>query len=380
MKNLIFILLFTLLPFSKGFSQFFTNAEKLEAEEMIAICNSFTFLDLYNSDSTIIPTKYQLTYTSPILGLDNKFQVYKTNSSAVINLRGSTAKKISWLENFYSSMIPTEDTIVIQDKKSHYKLSNDTNATVHAGFTLGLVFIADDVVKQINKLNEQNIYNITITGHSQGGALAILLRAYLELLPSNVISQKNNFKTYAFAHPKVGNRAFVDCYSSLCEKGSNYSIVNPEDIVPRTPLSYTYTNTNSIKKIMKIYNDQSVSLKEITYGKIGYFGRYRAALTVNYLSKSIHKEICKTLGDITIEMPKYKSEINYCIMPNRIELDPFEYPEIHKKKENGKDREELKKEPNFFQHKSYNYYVGFLKMFYQKRYNKLKVKVLPENL
>lgn len=37
--------------------------DKAEAKDMIAICNSFTFLDLYNDDARILPSGYEKRYT-----------------------------------------------------------------------------------------------------------------------------------------------------------------------------------------------------------------------------------------------------------------------------------------------------------------------------
>ncbi|MEZ5068263.1 MAG: hypothetical protein R2847_07085 [Bacteroidia bacterium] len=86
--------------FSPGFN-------KEEMRDMIAICNSFTFIDLYKSDEAIIP-RVNKVYTSGVFGMDNRYQVYKNGNVAVINFRGSTAKQVSWLENIYASMIPAK--------------------------------------------------------------------------------------------------------------------------------------------------------------------------------------------------------------------------------------------------------------------------------
>jgi hypothetical protein len=63
--------------------------DKEEALDMIALCNSFSFIELYNSDSMIIPKGYEKIYTSGVLGMENKYQVYKKGKIAVICFRGS---------------------------------------------------------------------------------------------------------------------------------------------------------------------------------------------------------------------------------------------------------------------------------------------------
>ncbi|PKP51000.1 MAG: hypothetical protein CVT95_01845, partial [Bacteroidetes bacterium HGW-Bacteroidetes-12] len=75
--------LFFLICFSlNGISQFHSPEDMKEAKEMAAICASFTFLDLYNSDRGIIPEGYKKTYTSGTLGMDNKYQIYQTEKTA----------------------------------------------------------------------------------------------------------------------------------------------------------------------------------------------------------------------------------------------------------------------------------------------------------
>ena len=44
------------------------------------------------------------------------------------------------------------------------------------------------------------------------------------------------------------------------------------------------------------------------------------------------------------------------------------------------NRKYYRKEPAFYQHKPYNYYVGVLQKYLPKEYNSLNRKYLPENL
>ncbi len=390
--SIIFITVFGLNSKAQFYSQENTN----EAKEMAAICNSFTFLELYKSDASIIPGKYEKTFTSGVFGMDNKYQVYKSGSKAVINLRGSTAKKISWMENIYSSMIPAKGEIKLEEETFKYNFSNEESAGVHAGYTLGIAFFAKNVVNNIKALNYEGIYDITITGHSQGGALAILLRAYLEHLPSTIISEKNNFQTYAFAHPKVGNGEFVSSYKKDCKQGTSYSIVNVKDIIPRMPLSIEHQKKLSTKEsVSRLFLDESYSMKDVALGTLGKVFGGTVDGVVKYTSESALKQISKKVGEVS--MPNYIDDVDYVEMGNRIELMPFEYPKIlkdpeivkndslvvyHKMNEKGEFEDEsvYKGEPTLFQHKTYNYYTGFLKKYAPKEYQGLEVKFLPENL
>ncbi len=50
--------------------------------------------------------EYRRVYSSPIMGLENKWELLsaKSRNVALINLRGTTTDPVSWLENFYAAM------------------------------------------------------------------------------------------------------------------------------------------------------------------------------------------------------------------------------------------------------------------------------------
>lgn len=102
----------------------------------------------------------------------------------VINYRGSTANMFSWVENCYSAMIPAKGTIKVNDSLHKYAFSVDQKSDVNAGYALTIVILSDKILEQIRNLNQKGIYDIIITGHSQGGALATMTRGYLENLPN----------------------------------------------------------------------------------------------------------------------------------------------------------------------------------------------------
>jgi hypothetical protein len=76
-----------------SFAQLKRGFDPQEVKEMIALCNSYSYLELYNDDRAIIPKGYTKIYSSPVIGMDNKFQVYTKGNIGVVNFRGSTAEK-----------------------------------------------------------------------------------------------------------------------------------------------------------------------------------------------------------------------------------------------------------------------------------------------
>jgi hypothetical protein len=386
------------LLYLNSFAQHSPGFDAKEARDLIQICNSFTYLELEGSDAAIIPEEYQRTYTSPAYGMDNLFQVYvnRSKTKAVINFRGSTAQKSSWLENMYSSLVPAQDTIFRGEQVFLYTCAQSPLAAVHAGYILGLSYCADDVVKQIRALNQQGVYTIYITGHSQGGALAQMTRAYLYFLPKSELSTKNSFKVYAFANPMIGNRAFAEEYQHrFADPGYSFLVHNPEDMVPKMPVSYNDSTFWKSNLQTMLFDRENFSFKEsMKEGMLNMFGSKLNKFN-NGFSNNVHEQLVKLLGDF--RMPAAKNEANYMHTSQPVLLPPTEYPlelkdsailkndslmRIYKRDANGifEDKSVYKRDKVLLQHKPYNYYTALLKVYFTPEYDRLKYKyfVLPK--
>ena len=98
---------------------------------------------------------------------------------------------------------------------------------VHKGFGEQFGYVADDVVRAVESLSRrQQDKPLCVTGHSQGGAIAVLATGFLQE-KGVVVSE-----TYTFASPLCADEEFID------------SILTPVnrfefgcDIVPHVPLS-----------------------------------------------------------------------------------------------------------------------------------------------
>jgi len=390
------ILFFALLSFQFVKAQLQPGFEKNEVRDLIQLCNSFTYLDLYGSDDEIIPKNYKKVYTSPACGLDNLFQVYEKQGIGIVNFRGSTSKKSSWLENLYASMIPVKGKIKVNGKGFDYQVGKDTSGAVHAGYVLALNFLHEDLLKQIKTLNDKGIYNILITGHSQGGALAQMTRAYFEYLPNSKLSKKNVFKVYAFANPMIGNQKFCDEYSrSFCNPAMSFVILNGEDIVPRMPISYNDSTFWQTQLTNLLLDRDEFSKSNFAAEGLRFLFKDKIQSLAKKMATDINAQLVKELGDI--EMPRFKEEINYSQTGNRTMISSTEYPlelkdpsilqndslmKIYKQDKEGvfEDKSLYKKSSWGLQHKPYNYYTAILKDYFPEDYHRLDKKffVLPK--
>lgn len=395
--NKLLVTLFVLLCVD-SYTQHLPGFDAKEARDFIQICNSFTYLELEGSDEAILPKEYTRIYTSPEYGMDNVFQVYihQSETKAVLNFRGSTDKKSSWLENIYSSLVPAKDTIFKGDTVFTYMCAENPNAAIHAGYILGLSYCTDDILKQIRFLNKQGIYTIYITGHSQGGALAQMTRAWLSFLPKSELNPENRFKVYAFANPMIGNKAFAEEYRQrFAEPGYSFLIHNPEDIVPKMPVSYNDSTFWKSNFQTILFDRQNFSFKEsMKEGLLSMMGSKVGGFN-NKLSNNVQGELMKLLGDF--KMPKYRKESNFMHTSKPILLPPTEYPlelkdsgilqndslmQIYKRDADGvfEDKSLYKRDKILLQHKPYNYYTALLKIYFAEDYDRLKEKyfVLPK--
>ena len=365
-----FLLAFTILNTS---AQFDSGYETKEARDMVALCNSFTFLKEEGSDSEILPKGYERVYASPSLGMDNQFQVYVTGNSGVIVFRGSTASPTSWMANIYASMIPAHGEIIISGTPRPYRFAEHEDAAVHSGYALATVILSNEVLQQVSQLNKRGIDHIYITGHSQGGSLAQMVRAYLENLPDGEIAENNIFKTYAFAPPMIGDKTFASEYDRrFSSKETSYTIINPQDPVPLFPSGmdgeegrdaiqmFSGGEPNDLRSMMMAFLFQSMN------DTIAGFA--------NQMGQNLLATLSNSIGDI--KMPPSLSRFEYERTGKVIEIEPMDFPEIPTKSQDP-EASQFVAEPGMYQHKPYVYYQSILKMHFPDEFKSLKRELPP---
>lgn len=284
---------------------------------------SLTFFSSSIADSVQrLHTKdpYRMEYRSPELGLLNRWTLYlRTDNVAVIDLRGTVNKPESWLENFYAAAIDATGSLQITDSAAFsYQLSENPRAQVHAGWTLGLAHLAPDIRSRINKYYAaKKVTQFLIFGHSQGGALAYLLRSWL-----HYEQQKNNipadvvFKTYCSAAPKPGNLYYAYDFDYITRGGWAHTVVNAADWVPETPFSiqtlkdFNISNplTNAKATIRKQKFFMRLALNSI-YNKLDRSTRKAQRRFEKYLGRMIYKPIRRTLPQF--RQPDYAPGNNF---------------------------------------------------------------------
>jgi hypothetical protein len=315
-----------------------------QAQELLPGFNGMEYrqmLEIFARQSDNLPDDYEIpqpsfyhrVYRSPEVGLRNRWELWYRNDGkvGVISLRGTVADGQSWLENFYAAMVPATGKLQLNDSVVfNYHLTSDPGGMVHVGWLLGLGSLSPDILTQLKESYAKGIKEYIIVGHSQGAALAFLLRShlyYLQLskqLPSDLV-----FKTYCSAAPKPGNLVYAYDFDFITRNGWAFTIVNPSDWVPQTPFSVQTLNDfpaiNPFTNVNGVLNSQPFFTRVYLKGK---FKKLRKS------TEKAQKKFEKYLGDLASKQvkkalpqyvpPKYASGNNYQRAGFPIVLQPDE--------------------------------------------------------
>lgn len=265
------------------------------------------------------PTNFKLVYNSPVVGLENFWNLWVDNRSvAVLNIRGTTADATSWLANFYAAMVPASGQLKLSENETfEYHLAENPRAAVHIGWLLSTAYLSKDMLPRIDSLYKTGVKEFLIMGHSQGGAIAFLMTSHLlSLQKQGKLPKDLQFKTYCSAGPKPGNLYYAYEYEVQTQAGWAYNVVNSADWVPETPVSIQtvddFNTTNPFigakAAIKKQKFPKNVALKSV-YNKLDKPTRKAQKNYEKYLGKMVSKMINANLTDYI--PPTYYSSNHY---------------------------------------------------------------------
>lgn len=265
------------------------------------------------------PASFHRVYRSQETGLKFAWDLWTNEQhQAVLNVRGSTKDRESWMANFYSAMVPAKGELVLSKTETFsYELSSDPKASVHTGYLLSVAFLSKDIVPKIDSLYHKGTKNIFITGHSQGGGVCYLLTAHLyHLQKLGKIPADIRFKTYCTAAPKPGNLYFAYSYEAMTQGGWAYNVVNTADWVPEVPFSVqTVNDFNTVnpfsgaKKAIKKQKGGKKLLIKYIYKQLSKHPLKAQKKYEKFLGRFLYKGIKKELPDF--QEPVYAHDNNY---------------------------------------------------------------------
>jgi hypothetical protein len=278
------------------------------------------------------PPEYRFVYRSPVVGLVNRWDLWmRDDGVAVISIRGTTSDKVSWLGNFYAAMVPAKGRLQLSKTDSFaYELADNPRAAVHIGWLVSAAFLSKTILPKIDSLYKTGTKEIIIMGHSQGGAIAYLLTAYLyHLQKQHLLAADIRFKTYCSAGPKPGNLYFAYDYEAAAQGGWAYNVVNAADWVPETPVSIQtlddFNKVNPFIHIRSFIKKQKWPgrwLLSYAYGRMNTPSRKAARNYRKYLGTFVSKSIKKHLPGY--DAPDYYQGMDYVRTGAYIVLVPDE--------------------------------------------------------
>lgn len=252
-----------------------------------------------------VPQRSTFLYRSPVIGIDNQWDLWmRDDHVAILSIRGTTANQISWIANFYAAMVPAEGELRISNSELFsYHLADNPKAAVHIGWLLCTAFLSRDMLPKIDSCYSAGVKDVIVMGHSQGGAIAYLLTAYLyDLQRAGKLPADLRFKTYCSAGPKPGNLYFAYDYETTTRGGWAYNVVNTADWVPETPFSVQTVNdfnsTNPFVNAKKAISKQKFPTNWV--GKYAYNRMSKPSLRAQrryerYLGRLVSKAVVKHL-------------------------------------------------------------------------------------
>ena len=300
-----------------------------EYEKVLQRCSSQSGNPLITDDNK--QPEFKRKFRSKEAGLHNRWDLWvnNTNSIIAIDIRGTVNEPDSWLENFYSPMIPAIGIMQIDsDYSFNYKLAADPKAMVHAGWVLGLGSMAREITEKIRNYYGQGVKQIIVEGHSQGGAIAFLLSSYLHYqiadgrLPADLV-----IKTYCSAAPKPGNLYYAYDYDYINRGGWAFTVVNAADWVPETP--FTMQTLPDINRVNPFLHTNDVLKKQPLFVRLYLNHIYRRLTHTSfkaqrkyekYLGYMAAKRVRKYLP--FFDPPPYTHSGNYMRAGNAIVLQP----------------------------------------------------------
>ncbi|RYY67048.1 MAG: lipase family protein [Chitinophagaceae bacterium] len=327
MKNILslFLLLFTALGAA---AQLLPGFDAAEYRDLLAL-NFGRYDSLQKASGAAVA--YRKTYTSPVVGLDNRWTLFERSDgrAAVIAVRGTVATQKSWLANIYSVMQPAQGHLQLNDSVgADYRLAESADAAVHTGWLIAVVALAPDIERQILALHAKGVRAIYISGHSQGGAIAYLLRSWLYYrtvagaLPNDI-----TYKTYCSAAPKPGNLVYAYDYEFINRGGWAFNVINAADWVPETPVTVQQLSDlnplNPLTDLHHMLRRQKLPVRlyaAMVYRKITRKSRKAAGTYRKYLGRKVGRSVRKILPGL--KLPGAVPALNYMRAGTPVVLQP----------------------------------------------------------
>lgn len=154
--------------------------------------------------------------------------VLPSSKTIYVVFRGSSSIR-NWIED-------------AEFKKIAYNTFPACACSVHDGFYKSALAVIDQVIPSVKSLLREYNYNIIVTGHSYGAAVAQLIS--MELLARNIESN-----VYNFGQPRIGDVAYASFVNERLKE--LWRVVHNHDIVPHVPPIKVFDYYHSCREVFE---------------------------------------------------------------------------------------------------------------------------------
>jgi predicted lipase len=200
----------------------------------LAVCCKESYRKDFDNTNMMFSSWTDKAFPINIPETDTQVAILKKSSEITVVFPG-TSSYTDWITNFttfkeyttfYQQVIQRE--IEAKKQKTYpYHTNNKSGSSMHTGFVKSYLSVRDQIHEYINS---NYITNVTVTGHSLGGALATLCVLDIQY---NFAEKLSFIEAYTFGAPKVGNHQFCCSYNHrVC---NSYHFVHGMDIIPSLP-------------------------------------------------------------------------------------------------------------------------------------------------
>lgn len=193
----------------------------------LAICSLIAYFDGTEVNRQFIAsrgfTAPPLFFSVQEIGVDSQAILVERADMAVLIFRGTEpVNLVDWITDSRVNQVPFRDIFAFEGAEMW--------GNVHQGFATALAPLLRGVLPELNRIVRSD-RPIWITGHSLGGALAMLAAAFIiHVFPGRIGA------VYTFGQPRVGDAGFSKAFDNARElAAATYRCVNDRDIVPRLP-------------------------------------------------------------------------------------------------------------------------------------------------
>lgn len=360
-----------------------------ECMEAVSLCSTFAFDAHYDVKQTFVPLGYRLIHETGVTPLLNQARIYKKGTTLNVVFRGTVDATNSWLENVHFMQVSAQDSLFIDAQGWHYNFSEAAKAQVHSGYVLGIAFLWRALFPELLQMTKDGTVNkIIFTGHSQGGALAQLFMAQLDLFAE---FYGVDLVSYSFGSPNVGNKMFANDFDKrFTHKNCAFRFVNTADVVCKLPMVNQQINMtkNGISASFDLENLNDW----LRMGKALLPQKHQSKLD-NFLVRgtALANELMREkVGNVVF--PEFSTDILYAEAGKLLSLEAEPVPswfETYLAESKYTNRvmgflqsaqRRLKVEETIYQHLIFNYYNAIYRKYEPKGFRRVFLKELPKKM